>query len=458
MRPPHPASNPPQEATVTPNQSDTPSTSPGTRDAALRVRPDRRFIRANGRSERFLLVDIVAPTVPADPNRRRPPVNLSFVLDRSGSMGGQNKLGLAKQAVVEAIHRLESEDRFSVVTYDDQIEVAIATATALPGDRSRAAEGLRDVQARGSTNLHGGWLAGCEQVAAGLQPDGVNRVLLLTDGLANVGITDHEELTRLAAELRTRGITTSTFGVGTDFDETLLQGMADAGGGHFYFIGDVAQMRDHITSEVGETLEVVAREVVLELRVPDSITVEALSPFRVEQRAGTAKVFLGDMVSGQVISIVLRVTFDFGEIGREVGVNARIADRDGAFATSRPAPDPVTLTWQYADTPANDAQPRDRDVDRVVARLFAERAKQEAVRLNREGRYDEAARAVDGVRRRVAAYAGSDPELRGVVEELKEERAQWVAPMSESLRKQVYYSASLSLRSRSSEGGSQRRS
>jgi len=347
MRPPHPASNPPQEATVTPNQSDTPTTSPGTRDAALRVRPDRRFIRANGRSERFLLVDIVAPTVPADPNRRRSPVNLSFVLDRSGSMGGQNKLGLAKQAVVEAIHRLESEDRFSVVTYDDQIEVAIATATALPGDRSRAAEGLRDVQARGSTNVHGGWLAGCEQVAAGLQPDGVNRVLLLTDGLANVGITDHEELTRLAAELRTRGITTSTFGVGTDFDETLLQGMADAGGGHFYFIGDVAQMRDHITSEVGETLEVVAREVVLELRVPDSITVEALSPFRVEQRAGTAKVFLGDMVSGQVISIVLRVTFDFGEIGREVGVNARIADRDGAFATSRPAPDPVTLTWQY---------------------------------------------------------------------------------------------------------------
>jgi Ca-activated chloride channel homolog len=458
MRPPHPASNPPKEATVSPNHSDTTTTNPHTRNAALQVRADRRFIRANGRSERFLLIDIVAPTVAADPNRRRPPVNLSFVLDRSGSMGGQNKLGLAKQAVVEAIHRLEPEDRFSVVTYDDQIEVPIATATASPGDRSRAADGLREVQARGSTNLHGGWLAGCEQVAAGLQSDGVNRVLLLTDGLANVGITDHDELQRLAGELRTRGITTSTFGVGTDFDEALLQGMADAGGGHFYFIGDVAQMRDHITSEVGETLEVVAREVVLDLRVPDSIRIEALSPFRVEQRSGAAKVFLGDMVSGQVISIVLRVTFDFGEIGREVGVNARVADRDGAFEASRSAPDPVTITWQYADTDANDAQPRDRDVDRVVARLFAERAKQEAVRLNREGRYDEAARAVDGVRRRVAAYAGSDPELRGVVQELKEERAQWVAPMSESLRKQVHYSASLSLRSRSSEGGSQRRS
>ena len=95
--------------------------------------------------------------------------------------------------------------------------------------------------------------------------------------------------------------------------------MADAGGGHFYFIGDVAQMRDHITSEVGETLEVVAREVVLELTLPESVRVDSLSPFRVERRGGRALVYLGDMVSGQVLSIVLRVTFDYGEVGREVG-------------------------------------------------------------------------------------------------------------------------------------------
>ena len=427
-------------------------------DPSLLVRPDRRLIRAHGRSERFLLVDVVAPTATPDPARRRPPVNLGFVLDRSGSMGGQNKLGLAKQAVVEAIHRLEAEDRFSVVTYDDEVEVAIAGMTASPADRDRAAGGLRGVDARGSTNLHGGWLAGCEQVAAGLQPDGVNRVLLLTDGLANVGLIDHDELQRLAGELRDRGITTSTFGVGTDFDERLLQGIADAGGGHFYFIGDVAQMRDHITSEVGETLEVVAREVVLDLRFSGSVRVEALSPFREEQRDGSARVFLGDMVSGQVISIVLRVTFDYGDIGREVGVNARVTDRDGAFVAARPAADPVTVAWEYADHEANDAQPRDRRVDRVVARLFAERAKQEAVRLNREGRYGEAEQAIDGVRRRIAAYAGSDPELRGVVAELKEQRPRYAAPMAEMQRKQVHYAASMSLRSRSAEGNSQRRS
>jgi Ca-activated chloride channel family protein len=426
-------------------------------DPRLTVRPDRHVIRANGRSERFLLVDVVAPTVAPDPSRRRPPVNLGFVLDRSGSMGGQNKLGLAKQAVVEAVHRLEAEDRFSVVTYDDEIDIAIGTVNATPAERARAADRLRRVEARNSTNLHGGWLSGCEQVAAGLSADGVNRVLLLTDGLANVGVTDHDELQRLAGELRDRGVATSTFGVGTDFDESLLQGIADAGGGHFYFIGDVAQMRDHITSEVGETLEVVAREVALELRLPASVRVEPLTPFRVEQRDGTARVSLGDMVSGQVISLVLRLTFDYGDVGREIGIDVRVSDRDGAFEAARPALEPVILGWRYGDGAENDAQPRDRDVDRVVARLFAERAKQSAVRLNREGRFDEAEQAIDGVRKRIAAYAGSDPELRQLAEQLRAERPQYAAAMPEMMRKQVHYASSVSLRSRSVDGQARRR-
>ena len=189
---------------------------------------------------------------------------------------------------------------------------------------AREPASTRSTRAARPTSTAAGWRA-ASRSRPGSQPDGVNRVLLLTDGLANVGVTDHDELVSAAHDLRRRGVTTSTFGVGTDFDETLLQGIADAGGGHFYFIGDVAQMRDHITSEVGETLEVVAREVVLELTLPESVRVDSLSPFRVERRGGRALVFLGDMVSGQALSLVLRVTFDYGEIGREVG--DRRADR-----------------------------------------------------------------------------------------------------------------------------------
>lgn len=425
-------------------------------DPRLIVRPDRRLIRAHGRSERFLLVEITAPTVAADPSRRRPPVNLAFVLDRSGSMGGHNKLSLAKQAALESIHRLEAEDRFAVVTYDDQVDVVMPGTQATPDARREAARRLAGIEPRNSTDLHAGWLTGCEQAAAGLQAEGVNRVLLLTDGLANRGVTDAGELARLAYDLRRRGVTTSTFGVGSDFDEALLQVMADNGGGHFYYAGDVAQMRDHITSEVGETLEVVAREVVLELTLPESVRVDSLSPFRVEQTGGRARILLGDMVSGQLLSIVLRVTFDFGSVGREVGIRVHVADRDGAFDRAVPAVTGVSLAWTYADHGANDAQPRDVEVDRVVARLFAERAKQEAVRLNRMGRYDEAKQALDGVRKRVHGYAGTDAVLRDLEAELSDEQVQYAAPMPELARKQAYFASSTVSRMRTEDGKSRR--
>ncbi len=425
-------------------------------DPRLEVRPDRHLIRANGRSERYLLVEVVAPTVVTDAARRRPPVNLAFVLDRSGSMGSNGKLPLAKQATLEAIDRLDTADRFAVVTYDDQVEVVSPASDASPAARQRASRELATIEPRGSTNLHAGWLTGCEQVAAGLAEQGVNRVLLLTDGLANVGITDREELGRLAFDLRRRGVTTSTFGVGVDFDEALLQAMADNGGGHFYYASDVSQMRDHITSEVGETLEVVAREVVLELVLPENVRVDSLSPFRVEQSGGRARILLGDMVSGQVLTIALRVVFDFGDVGREVGVLVRVTDRDRAFEAASPALAPVSLAWTYADHAANDAQARDLAVDRVVARLFAERARQEAVRLNREGRFDDARHAIDGVRKRVAGYAHHDPELDGIVAALHEEERVYAAPMPEMARKSRHYAASLACRMRTPDGKSTR--
>ncbi len=425
--------------------------------ARLTVRPDRRLIRASGRSRRFLVIDVTAPTIQADPARRRPPVNLAFVLDRSGSMGGHNKLGLAKQAVLEAVHRLDPADRFSVVTYDSLIDVVMPGTLATPEARGEAARRLGPVEPRGSTDLHGGWLTGCEQVAAALAPDGVNRVLLLTDGLANKGVTDPGQLAGTAHDLRQRGISTSTFGVGTDFDESLLQAMADSGGGHFYFAGDVAAMRDHITSEVGETLDIVAREVVVDLTLPESVRVESLSPFRIEQGPGYARIHLGDMVSGQVLTIALRLSFDYGDLGRELGAVVRVVDRDRVFELATPAAAPVSLAWQYADHPANDGQPRDVEVDRVVARLFAERARQEAVRLNREGRFEDARHALGGVRRRVHEYAHGDAMLAELEQELVTNEAQLAAPMPEMARKAMHFAASTAARMRTVDGKSQKR-
>ena len=296
-------------------------------------------------------------------------------------------------------------------------------------------------------------------MAGGLSTDGVNRVLLLTDGLANVGIIDHPELQRLAGELRDRGITTSTFGVGTDFDESLLQGMADAGGGHFYFIGDVAQMRDHITSEVGETLEVVAREVVLELVVPDGVRVDALSPFRIEQGRGRVRVFLGDMVSGQVLSIVLRVTFDFGEVGREVGIAVRVADRDGAFAAADPSGRAGDRRLALR-RPRRERHPAARPLGRSRRRPPVRRAGPPGGR-RAQPRWAATTRPPRSSTASAAAWRPTParmPSSRASPTILAEQKPAYAAAMPEMARKQAHYAASMNLRSRSADGKSQRRS
>ena len=424
-------------------------------DTTLSVRPDRRLIRPTSHSTRFVLATIAAPR--ATTERERAPVNLAIVLDRSGSMSG-DKIRVAKVAVEEAISRLRPDDRFSVVVYDDVVDVVIESTHASAEARRGAIERLRSVDARGSTNLGEGWLRGCEQVAGHLVERGVNRCLLLTDGLANVGITDPEALASHAAELRARGVSTSTFGVGNDFDERLLQAIADAGGGHFYYIADAPQIRDAITSEVGETLEVVARGVDLEITARDDVRIEPISPYPAHSRGNRTVVSLGDLGSEQVVEVVLRLSFPYGEIGRETGAIVALTDRDGVFgAGGAGETEPSRLTWSYADDRANDGQPRDPDVDRAVARLFAARARQEAVQRNRSGDYDGARRILDATAKRIRGYAGHDQVLRGLTDELREEQATYAAPMAEPSLKRAHFASANMLRSRDASGRSVKR-
>jgi Ca-activated chloride channel family protein len=417
----------------------TPSTS-----TPLSVTADRRLIRSRWHSQRFIVARVSAPM--ARTGRERPPVNLAFVLDRSGSMDGQ-KLRLAAQAVEEGIGRLQPTDRFSVVMYDHDIDVLVPGTLANQHARRDAVDRLRTVSARGQTDLGGGWLAGCEQVATALIADGVNRALLLTDGLANQGITDPDELGHHATELRARGVSTSTFGVGNDFDETLLQGMAQAGGGHFYDIASAAAIRDHISSEVGETLEVVARDVALQVTLPEGVRIESLGAFPAREVGGRTRIELGDLVSGQAVEVPMRLSFPLGRIGGTLHAVLGLVDRDDvlADATGR-------LAWEYADDPANDTQPRDREVDRVIARVFVARARREAVRLNRAGDYDGARKVLEATARRIKGYAGRDPELGAIVNDLLGEVDTFRQAMPERSRKVAYAQSSYTMQSRAPDG------
>jgi hypothetical protein len=419
------------------------------RVASLTVRTDRRLVRSIHHSTRYVLVEIGAP--PASEAAVRPRVNVAFVLDRSGSMRGHEKLALAKEALRHGIERLAPADRFAVVVYDDVVDVLAPGHAADAAAKQAAIAELAEIEARSRTALCDGWLRGAEQVALGLDPEAVNRVLLLTDGLANVGTTDPAELERLAAELRARGVSTSTFGVGDHFDEHLLGAMADAGGGAFRYIGTAAEIPALIGSEVGELLEVTARNVVLQIAGPEGLRVEPLSPFPHEATPREVLVRVGDLVADQVVRLILRLGFPLGEPGRDVG--AELAVRDGAGRLDASA----TLTWSFADGDANDHQRRDREVDRVVARTYADRALREAVGLNRRGAWDEARALLRGVARRIRSYAGRDEILRGIAAELEREAEAWSVQRMEHERKLMYSMSSYRMKSRMLDGAAERR-
>jgi len=181
----------------------------------------------------FLVRALLRITGELPPHRDRVPLNLSLVLDRSGSMGGA-PLRAAREAAAQLVRRLRPEDTVSVIAYDDEVRVVAPPATGEAQERLPAE--IAAVAAGGSTNLSGGWLRGMELVAAHHREGGVNRVMLLTDGLANCGITDPRRLVDLARSGRERGIVTTTIGFGPRYDEDLLRAMADAGGGGTYNI------------------------------------------------------------------------------------------------------------------------------------------------------------------------------------------------------------------------------
>jgi Ca-activated chloride channel family protein len=409
------------------------------------LRADRALVPAGESARRYLEVVVTAPTLSADVERRA--LNISLVLDRSGSMAG-DKLKYVQQAAKHALTRLTARDLVSIVTYDHNVSVAAEGQPVTDRARrelNRLIDGLR---VGGRTNLSGGWLAGCDQMAAfqAERPDDINRALLLTDGLANEGITDQEELTYHASQLRERGISTTTFGVGHDFNEFLLQGMADAGGGHFYFIDSPRQIPNYFKGELGELAETTAREAVLALALPAGTQASLINDVRCEGEEGALRVFLDDLYAGERRRLYVSLDLLAGELGQTFSVEAAVAYDDVASGQPRRTA-AETLAFTVADAARCDAQPVDEEVQAEAARIEAEKAKLEALRLDRQGRREEAQLALRSAAKAAAAMAPA--AASGLVDGLTEMEERLAADaMDEAERKTTQYAAYRSQRSR----------
>ncbi len=348
---------------------------------------------------------------------------------------------------------LRDTDRFSVIAYDNEIDVVVPSTHATAEAVRNASERVKELQARGSTDLSGGWLKGCEQIAQHLDAEMTARCLLLSDGLANAGIQDRDELARHSKVLAERGIRTSCLGIGNDYDERLLEAIATASGGHAYDVEQAVQIPDILTSELGEALEIVAKDVVITVRPGAGMSVTTLNRYPLEAKSdGSVALALGDLAARQEVALVFRMKFPSGTAKSALAATFKVSDARGALS----APE-TDILWTFADHAANDAQSRNRVVDHAVAMLYAAAARAEALEMNRAGRYQDSGAWLKLTSDKIASYAGGDPVLNAIVEELREKHVPAMSAAMSSGDMKRDLSASLSMSRMRDESGKARR-
>lgn len=196
----------------------------------------------------------------------RSPVNVALVLDRSGSMKGK-RIAAAKEAASEALQRLAADDVVALVAYNHQVDVLQRAARL--GDDHGLKSKINGLDATGRTALHAGVVTGADQVKRYLAANRVNRVILLSDGLANVGPSTPRELAALGRKLGSEGISVTTIGLGLDYNEDLMQRLAAASDGNHAFVEDAKDLAGIFNAEFGDALSITAQdiEIIIECRI-----------------------------------------------------------------------------------------------------------------------------------------------------------------------------------------------
>ncbi|MBN3910342.1 MAG: VWA domain-containing protein [Nostoc sp. NMS1] len=251
------------------------------------------------------------PDIAESPRRN---LNLSLVIDRSGSMAGA-ALHHALKAAESVVDQLEPDDILSVVVYDDEVDSVVPPQAVT--NKATLKDSIRKVRAGGITNLSGGWLKGCEHVKTRLDPQKINRVLLLTDGHANMGIQDPKVLTATSGQKAEEGITTTTLGFAQGFNEDLLIGMARAATGNFYFIQSIDEATEVFSIELDSLRAVVGQNLTVTLELAEGVSlVDTLSLAKVSQNdAGQAVITLGELYEGEDKLLGLSLVISSAQVG-----------------------------------------------------------------------------------------------------------------------------------------------
>jgi Ca-activated chloride channel family protein len=333
----------------------------------------------------------------ARPARR--PLNLSVVLDRSGSMAEEEKMSHARAALHTLISQLRSDDVFSLVIYDNEVDV-LWPASAVGRRKGELRRLVNEVYPRGRTNLGGGLSEGYRQVGRSLQREYVNRVVLLSDGLANEGITDPGRLADIAQRQRRSGVSLTTIGVGLDYNENLMVDLSEQGGGNYYFIENPENLASVLRREFDQLSSMLAQSVILELELGAGVTLHDVIGFEYHREGTRVIVPIGDLYANDSRELCAEISVPPGEGSVAVAQGRLVWQVESAVEKTLPS---FRTAVRYENDRAAVERERDWDIQAKGDVAVSTRAVKKALESLDAGKTEEAAQTLTSARRDLAA-------------------------------------------------------
>lgn len=338
-----------------------------------------------GPSEMYVTVDLTGAEVPG---AKRSPVNLAVVIDRSGSMSGY-KLQQAKQAARHLVTLLHDEDRLAIVHYGSDVK-SLPSLPATASNRERMRQFIDGIWDDGGTNISAGLSVGRTQLASAMGGEArVHRLILMSDGQPTEGVSDEEGLKNVVKDIRASGITVSSIGVGTDFNEDLMQAFAEYGAGAYGFLEDASKLSTLFQRDLQQATTAVARNVELSFELPPGTSLDEVLGYRAHQAGNTVRVALPDFSAGQAERVVARLHVTGGAPGQSVQVaGLRVAYTD--LLVQKNVEEASTLAAVATDVQEEVARRQDKEATVYAARARSAQNLQRAAEAMSQGRKDEA--------------------------------------------------------------------
>ena len=363
-----------------------------------------------------IMLELTAPPAVAI---ERAPLDVVVVLDRSGSMSGAPLA--AVMAATEQLLRLAGpEDRIGVVAFASDVRLILPLAQH---DPASAGPTVRRITTGGSTNLSGGWLKALELLTSDVRAGALRRIIVLTDGHANAGISDAEQLAGLVGSGHTQGVTTSCIGFADGYDEQLLANLADAGHGNDYWCAGPDQATQVFADEFGGLASVVAQNISVEITPTAAVATSAvLNEFPItDLPGGGVQIAIGDAYGSEKRRVVAR--FHLRPIQGEGAVDVAAITLRWASTVDTVSLHTVTLpvTVTAGSDPAVPDPGADPRVHEEVLVLEAARRQREARDAAEAGDHDTAA---DLLRSSVSLLMSTASPDMSLVSELRSDALQ----------------------------------